>query len=68
MTLEASPKGVKPSCIYWLLNRGWYPPRLVKEARSRLGKSMLSFQVIGWVLILLFFGAMIGGHKNLADR
>jgi hypothetical protein len=68
LTLEASPKGVKPSCIYGLLNRGWYPPRLVKEARSRLGKSMLSFQLIGWVLILLFFGAMIGGHKNVADR
>jgi len=29
---------------------------------------MLSFQLIGWVLILLFFGAMIGGHKNAADR
>jgi len=41
---------------------------LIKEARSRLGKSMLSFQLIGWVLILLFFGAMIGGHKNAADR
>jgi hypothetical protein len=29
---------------------------------------MLSFQLIGWVLILLFFGAMIGGHKGAADR
>jgi hypothetical protein len=29
---------------------------------------MLSFQLIGWVLILLFFGAMIGGHKKLPDR
>jgi hypothetical protein len=29
---------------------------------------MLSFQLIGWVLILLFFGAMIGGHKGVADR
>jgi hypothetical protein len=29
---------------------------------------MLSFQLIGWVLILLFFGSMIGGHKNVADR
>jgi len=33
-----------------------------------VGKSMLSFQLIGWVLILLFFGALIGGHKNVADR
>ena len=30
--------------------------------------AMLSFQLIGWVLILLFFGAMIGGHKGVADR
>ena len=29
---------------------------------------MLSFQLIGWVLILLFFGALIGGHKNVGDR
>jgi hypothetical protein len=29
---------------------------------------MLSFQLIGWVLIVLFFGAMIGGHKGVADR
>src|SRR5262245_30997595 len=28
-TLEAAPKGVKSSRIYGLLNRGWYPPRLV---------------------------------------
>ena len=32
------------------------------------GYTMLSFQLIGWVLILLFFGAMIGGHKGVADR
>jgi hypothetical protein len=29
---------------------------------------MLSFQLIGWVLILLFFGAMIGGHKKVSGR
>ena len=29
---------------------------------------MLSFQLIGCALILLFFGAMIGGHKGVADR
>jgi hypothetical protein len=29
---------------------------------------MLAFQLIGWVLILLFFGAMIGGHKSVTDR
>jgi hypothetical protein len=32
------------------------------------GYTMLSFQLIGWVLILLFFSAMIGGHKGAADR
>ena len=36
---------------------------------SRVGDiAMISFQLIGWVLILLFFGAMIGGHKGVADR
>jgi hypothetical protein len=40
-----------------------------KKSVSRVGDiSMLSFQLIGWVLILLFFGAMIGGHKGVADR
>jgi len=29
---------------------------------------MLTFQLIGWVLILLFFGAMVGGHRGVADR
>ncbi len=27
---------------------------------------MLEFQLIGWVLIVLFFGAMVGGHKRTA--
>jgi len=44
------------------ISRDW------SKKHARLGKSMLSFQLIGWVLILLFFGAMIGGHKNVADR
>jgi hypothetical protein len=29
---------------------------------------VLEFQLIGWVLIVLFFGAMVGGHKRTADR
>jgi len=29
---------------------------------------MLAFQIIGWVLILLFFGAMIGGHHGVSNR
>jgi hypothetical protein len=29
---------------------------------------VLEFQLIGWGLILLFFGAMIGGHKSVTDR
>jgi hypothetical protein len=33
-----------------------------------VGKSMFYFQLIGWVLILLFFGAMIGGHKGMPHR
>ena len=27
---------------------------------------MFEFQLIGWVLIVLFFGAMVGGHKRTA--
>jgi hypothetical protein len=29
---------------------------------------MLAFQVIGWVLILLFFAAMIGSHQRVPHR
>jgi hypothetical protein len=29
---------------------------------------VLEFQLIGWVLIVLFFGAMVGGHKRTAGR
>jgi hypothetical protein len=29
---------------------------------------MLAFQIIGWALILLFFGAMIGGHQRVPHR
>jgi hypothetical protein len=29
---------------------------------------MLEAQLIGWVLIALFFGAMIGGHKRSTGR
>jgi hypothetical protein len=28
------------------------------------GIVVLEFQLIGWVLIVLFFGAMVGGHKR----
>jgi len=27
---------------------------------------VLEFQLIGWVLIVLFFGAMVGSHKRNA--
>lgn len=29
---------------------------------------VFEFQLIGWVLIALFFGAMIGGHRSVANR
>jgi hypothetical protein len=29
---------------------------------------MVAFQLIGWVLILLFFGAMVGGHQRAPYR
>jgi hypothetical protein len=60
---------VKSRSIYTVLNGGCYPDRLRrKKARSRRGMPMLAFQVIGWVLILLFFGAMIGSHQRVPDR
>jgi len=30
--------------------------------------AMLEAQLIGWVLIALFFGAMIGGHRRTTGR
>jgi hypothetical protein len=33
---------------------------------STEGIVVLEFQLIGWVLIVLFFGAMVGGHKHTA--
>jgi len=29
---------------------------------------VIEFQVIGWVLIVLFFTAMVGGHRNVTNR
>jgi hypothetical protein len=29
---------------------------------------MLEFQLIGWVLIVLFFAAMVGSHRRTVDR
>jgi hypothetical protein len=29
---------------------------------------MLEAQLIGWTLIALFFGAMVGGHKRPSGR
>ena len=42
-----------------------------KEAKSQIAAedmAMLEAQLIGWVLIALFFGAMIGGHRRTTDR
>jgi hypothetical protein len=59
---------VKSRCIYTVLNGGWYPrERETRHGRGR-GTPMLAFQIIGWVLILLFFGAMIGSHHGVPNR
>jgi hypothetical protein len=29
---------------------------------------VLEFQVLGWVLIVLFFAAMVGGHRSVTNR
>jgi hypothetical protein len=29
---------------------------------------MFEFQLIGWVLIVLFFAAMVGSHQRTVDR
>ena len=47
-----------------LLNRRLIPtkPKGIVDG----GFVVLEFQLIGWVLIALFFGAMVGGHKRTA--
>lgn len=30
--------------------------------------AVTEFQIIGWVLIALFFTAMIGGHRSVTNR
>ena len=45
-----------------LLNRRLIPTN--QRGFSTEGIVVLEFQLIGWVLIVLFFGAMVGGHKH----
>jgi hypothetical protein len=47
-----------------LLNRRLIPTN--QRGFSPEGIVVLEFQLIGWVLIVLFFGAMVGGHKHTA--
>jgi hypothetical protein len=30
--------------------------------------AVIEVQVIGWVLIVLFFTAMVGGHRSITNR
>jgi len=30
--------------------------------------TVIEFQIIGWVLIVLFFTAMVGGHRSVTNR
>jgi hypothetical protein len=46
------------------LNRRLIPTN--QRGISPEGIVVLEFQLIGWVLIVLFFGAMVGGHKRTA--
>jgi len=46
------------------LNRRLIPTK--QRELSTEGIVVLEFQLIGWVLIVLFFGAMVGGHKHTA--
>ena len=32
------------------------------------GDTVVEFQIIGWVLIVLFFTAMVGGHRSVTNR
>ncbi len=38
------------------------------RSASVWGTAVIAFQLVGWVLIVLFFGAMIGGHKSAPDH
>jgi len=44
------------------------PPTVTHQPKgfSTEGIVVLEFQLIGWVLIVLFFGAMVGSHKRTA--
>ena len=59
---------VKSRRIYTVLNGGCY----LRNRETRHGRvggmPMFEFQIIGWVLILLFFGAMIGSHHGVPHR
>jgi len=46
------------------LNRRLIPTP--SKGLSAEGIVVFEFQLIGWVLIVLFFGAMVGGHKRTA--
>jgi hypothetical protein len=46
------------------LNRRLLPTN--QREFSTEGIVVLEFQLIGWVLIVLFFGAMVGSHKHTA--
>ena len=61
-TLEAAPGRVKSRAVYTTL----YGHRLTKrKGGTALGElAMLAFQIIGWVLIVLFFAAMVGNHRR----
>mgnify|MGYP003694770065 CR=1 FL=1 len=60
------PKGVKSRRIYVPLKGPLLPTRI------RMGivgeTAVIEFQVIGWVLIVLFFTAMVGGHRSITNR
>jgi hypothetical protein len=63
------PERVKSPVIYALLKRRWYP-RGHKKKSEIVAEDIAMFeaQLIGWVLIALFFGAMVGGHKHTTGR
>ena len=60
------PKGVKSRRIYVPLKEPLLP---TPSEWGIVGEiTVIEFQIIGWVLIVLFFTAMVGGHRSVTNR
>lgn len=68
-TLSAGLRGVKPAIVYRKLNRiGYQRDQQQQEAPKDEEIPMLTFAIIGCVMLALFFGAMVTGGERVPGR